>query len=235
MMKLFFILQAEVSEAAELLAQEAGEIKMPFLELAQKGGWIMFPILFLSFVAVYIFFERFFAVRKASQIDVNFMNRIKDYIHDGKIEAAQALCRSTEGPSARMVEKGINRLGRPLQDISTAIENIGKLEISKLEKGFPTLATIAGAEPMLGFLGTVIGMIQSFYAMSQAGNNIEVSLLSNGIYTALMTTAAGLSVGIMGYFAYNYLVVKVESVVFNLEATLTEFMDILNEPVKSDR
>jgi biopolymer transport protein ExbB len=163
------------------------------------------------------------------------MNRIKDYIHDGKIEAALGLCRSTNSPSARMIEKGITRLGRPLQDISTAIENVGKLEISKLEKGFPTLATITGAEPMLGFLGTVIGMVQSFYNMEQAGNNIDVSLMSGGIYTALITTVAGLIVGILGYFAYNTLVVRVERVVFNLEATLTEFMDILNEPVKTDR
>jgi biopolymer transport protein ExbB len=163
------------------------------------------------------------------------MNRIKDYIHDGKIDAAMALCQSTDTPSSRMVEKGISRLGRPLQDISTAIENVGKLEISKLEKTFPTLATITGAEPMLGFLGTVIGMVRSFYAMSQAGNNIEVSLLSDGIYTALITTVAGLIVGILGYFAYNSLVVRVERVVFNLEATLTEFMDILNEPLKTGR
>jgi biopolymer transport protein ExbB len=186
-------------------------------------------------VAAYIFIERYYVIRKASREDQNFMNRIKDYIHDGKIDAALALCRSTDSPSARMVEKGISRLGRPLHDINTAIENVGKLEISKLEKGFPTLATITGAEPMLGFLGTVIGMVKSFYAMSQAGNNIEVSMMSSGIYTALITTVAGLATGIICYFAYNSLVEKVEKVVFNLEATLTEFMDILNEPVKSGK
>jgi len=207
--------------------------KLTLLDLTIKGGWVMIPIILLSFVAAYIFIERFYVIRKATKEDQNFMNRIKDYIHDSKIDAALALCRSTDSPSARMVEKGISRLGRPLQDISTAIENVGKLEISKLEKGFPTLATITGAEPMLGFLGTVIGMVQSFYAMSQAGNNIEVSMMSGGIYTALITTVAGLIVGILGYFAYNTLVVRVEKVVFNLEATLTEFMDILNEPVKS--
>jgi len=215
--------------------ESAGEMKLTLLDLAIKGGWVMIPIILLSFVAAYIFIERYYVIRKATKEDQNFMNRIKDYIHDGKIEAALALCKSTDSPSARMVEKGISRLGRPLQDITTAIENVGKLEISKLEKGFPTLATITGAEPMLGFLGTVIGMVRSFYAMSQAGNNIEVSLLSDGIYTALITTVAGLIVGILGYFAYNTLVVRVERVVFNLEATLTEFMDILNEPVKSDR
>ena len=220
----------DVTIPVETTAEE-----LTLLDFAIKGGWVMIPIVLLSFIAAYIFIERYYVIRKATREDQNFMNRIKDYIHDGKVEAALALCRSTDSPSARMVEKGISRLGRPLQDISTAIENVGKLEISKLEKSFPTLATITGAEPMLGFLGTVIGMVQSFYAMSAAGNNIEVSLLSDGIYTALITTVAGLIVGILGYFAYNTLVVRVERVVFNLEATLTEFMDILNEPVKSER
>ena len=215
--------------------ETAGEMDLTILDFAIKGGWMMIPIILLSFIAAYIFIERYYVIRKATNENQNFMNRIKDYIHDGKIEAALALCRSTDSPSARMVEKGISRLGRPLQDITTAIENVGKLEIAKLEKSFPTLATISGAEPMLGFLGTVIGMVQSFYAMSQAGNNIEVSLLSGGIYTALITTVAGLIVGILGYFAYNTLVVRVERVVFSLEATLTEFMDILNEPVKINR
>jgi biopolymer transport protein ExbB len=215
--------------------EKTGAMKLTLLDLTIKGGWVMIPIILLSFVAAYIFIERYFVIRKASKEDINFMNRIKDYIHEGKIDAAVALCKLTDSPSARMVTKGITRLGRPLQDISTAIENVGKLEISKLEKGFPTLATITGAEPMLGFLGTVIGMVQSFYAMSQAGNNIDVSMMSDGIYTALITTVAGLIVGIVGYFAYNTLVVKVEKVVFNLEATLTEFMDILNEPVKTAR
>jgi len=215
-----------------LLPQQTGEMKLTLLDLAIKGGWVMIPIILLSFVAAYIFIERFYVIRKATKEDQNFMNRIKDYIHDGKIESALALCKATNSPSARMVEKGISRLGRPLQDIQTAIENVGKLEISKLEKGFPTLATITGAEPMLGFLGTVIGMVSSFYNMEQAGNNIDVSMMSGGIYTALITTVAGLIVGILGYFAYNSLVVMTEKVVFNLEATLTEFMDILNEPAK---
>ncbi len=215
--------------------EAAAESKMTLIDLAIKGGWVMIPILLLSIVAAYIFIERYYVIKKASKEDLNFMDRIKDYIHDGKIDAALALCRSTDSPSARMVEKGISRLGRPLSDINTAIENVGKLEISKLEKGFPTLATITGTEPMLGFLGTVIGMVQSFYAMSQAGNNIEVSILSGGIYTALITTVAGLIIAILCYFAYNSLVVRVEKVVFNLEATLTEFMDILNEPVKTGK
>lgn len=231
MMGLLFLIPQDVN----LPAQSAAQAKLTLLDLTIRGGWVMIPIILLSFVAAYIFIERYFVIKKATREDINFMNRIKDYMHDGKIDAAIALCRSVDSPSARMVEKGISRLGRPLQDINTAIENVGKLEISKLEKGFPTLATITGAEPMLGFLGTVIGMVQSFYAMSQAGNNIEVSMMSDGIYTALITTVAGLIVGILGYFAYNVLVVRVERVVFNLEATLTEFMDILNEPIKSGK
>jgi biopolymer transport protein ExbB len=218
-----------------LPAQSTAQAKLTLLDLTIKGGWVMIPIILLSFVAAYIFIERYYVIKRASKEDLNFMNRIKDYMHDGRIESAIALCRSIDSPSARMVEKGISRLGRPLQDINTAIENVGKLEISKLEKGFPTLATITGAEPMLGFLGTVIGMVKSFYAMSQAGNNIEVSMMSDGIYTALITTVAGLIIGILGYFAYNMLVVRVERVVFSLEATLTEFMDILNEPIKSGK
>lgn len=233
MLKMTFLLF--ILQEGPAAVESTSTAKLTLLDLAIKGGWVMIPIVLLSLVAAYIFIERYYVIRKASKEDINFMNRIKDYIHDGKLEAALALCRSTDSPSARMVEKGISRLGRPLQDISTAIENVGKLEIAKLEKSFPTLATITGAEPMLGFLGTVIGMVRSFYAMSQAGNNIEVSLLSDGIYTALITTVAGLIVGILGYFAYNTLVVKVERVVFNLEATLTEFMDILNEPLKSGR
>ena len=221
-----------ILQAGAVPAQQTTSMKLTLLDLAIKGGWVMIPIILLSFVAAYIFIERYYVIRKATKEDQNFMNRIKDYIHEGRIEAALGLCKATNSPSARMVEKGISRLGRPLQDIQTAIENVGKLEISKLERGFPTLATITGAEPMLGFLGTVIGMVQSFYNMEQAGNNIDVSMMSGGIYTALITTVAGLIVGILGYFAYNTLVVRTEKVVFNLEATLTEFMDILNEPAK---
>jgi biopolymer transport protein ExbB len=224
-----------IMQDSSVAVEKVSAAKLTLLDLTIKGGWVMIPIILLSFVAAYIFIERYYVIRKATREDNNFMNRIKDYILNGKIEAAMGLCKSTDSPSARMVEKGISRLGRPLQDISTAIENVGKLEISKLEKGFPTLATITGAEPMLGFLGTVIGMVQSFYAMSQAGNNVEVAMMSDGIYTALITTVAGLIVGIIGYFAYNTLIVRVERVVFNLEATLTEFMDILNEPAKTDR
>lgn len=231
MIKAFILLQVPVTDTTSA-AVEAGELSMPFFSVAQKGGWLMLPIVLLSVLAVYIFFERYFAITKASKIDVNFMNRIKDYIHDGKLDSAEALCQSYQNPTARMIEKGIHRIGRPLNDVSTAIENIGKLEIYKLEKSLPLLATVAGGAPMIGFLGTVMGMIRAFYDMSNAGNNIDVSQLSNGIYTALVTTVAGLIVGIIAYFAYNILVARVEKVVYQLEATTTEFMDLLNEPAK---
>lgn len=208
------------------------EMSMSLADLYFAGGWVMHVISVLSLAALYIFVERFLVIRKATKVDINFMNRIKDYMYEGKVDAALQLCRSTNTPHARMVEKGITRLGRPLGDVSTAIENVGKMEIYKLEKSFPTLATIAGAAPLLGFFGTVIGMVQAFYEMSQAGNSLDISTLSGGIYVALLTTVWGLIVSILSYFAYNYLVIRVENVVFRLQATSEEFMDILNEPVK---
>jgi biopolymer transport protein ExbB len=228
---LLIFLQINVNEDLSNPAL-TGELKLSFWEMALKGGWIMIPIVLLSFVAIYIFFERFFAIKKASETDINFMNRIKDYIHDDKIDSAVALCQSTNSPVARMIEKGLQRIGRPLNDINTAIENVGNLEISKLEKNLPTLASVAGAAPMIGFLGTVMGMVKAFYTMSMKGNNIVVSDLADGIYTAMITTVAGLIVGILAYLAYNTLVVKVEKVVFQLEANTSEFMDLLNEPVE---
>jgi biopolymer transport protein ExbB len=227
-MKLLTFLQVAVADSTSMAG---GSMKISFFELAMKGGWVMLPILLLSVIAVYIFFERYFAINKASRIDTNFMNRIRDYIHDGKVDNALTLCQSYSNPTARMIEKGIQRIGRPLADINGAIENTGKLEIYALEKGLPTLATVAGGAPMIGFLGTVMGMIRAFVDMASAGNNIDVSLLSRGIYTALITTVAGLIVGIIAYFAYNILVARVEKVVNKLEASTTEFLDLLNEPV----
>lgn len=226
--------QSEFMAQADSLPgmEEVAELNVPILELTVKGGWIMIPIALLSVVAIYIFVERFFAIRKASQEDMHFMNRIKEFIHDGKIDSAKRLAQATESPVSRMIEAGITRIGRPMTDVNAAIENVGKLEIYKLERGLPTLATAAGAAPMLGFLGTVIGMIRAFFAMANAGSNIDVSLLSNGIYVAMVTTAAGLFVGIIAYFCYNILVSRIEKVVFTLEARSLEFMDLLNEPGK---
>jgi biopolymer transport protein ExbB len=210
----------------------ANETQVSYFELAIRGGWVMYPILLLLIFAVYIFIERFMTLRNAAKIDQNFMNRIKDYIHDGKIDSAMALCQSTTNPLARMIEKGINRIGRPLNDINTAIQNVGQVEVYKLEKGLPILASCAGGAPMLGFFGTVLGMVKTFMDMANAGNSLDIGILSNGIYIALITTVGGLMVGIPAFFAYNYLVARVEELVNRLEAYSMEFMDLLNEPVK---
>jgi len=227
-MKLFILLQNLAADTA----MTEGTSSESFIDLALKGGWVMIPIVLLSFVAVYIFFERWFAIKKAANIDQNFMNRIKDYIIDGKVDAAKTLCQSTDNPVAAMIEKGISRIGRPLNDVNAAIENVGRLEVYKLERGLPTLASVSGGAPMIGFLGTVIGMVQAFHQMSTAGNNINVGELSGGIYTALITTVAGLIVGIIAFFAYNILVARVDKVINTMEASSTEFIDLLNEPAK---
>lgn len=235
----FILNQINVADAAaDSLAQaeEPTEKTLSVLELISSGGVggiiIMITLFILSVIAVYIFIERYLTIKKASQEDQNFMNEIKDFIHDGKLEAARSLCRSTPTPISRMLEKGVNRIGKPLSDIAAAIENTGKLELFKLEKNLATLATISGAAPMIGFLGTVIGMILAFHEMASAGGNIDVEMLSEGIYTAMVTTVAGLIVGIVAFIAYNLLVSKVEKVVFKMEARTTEFLDILNEPAK---
>ncbi len=229
---LFQGVQMAAENSAMTAPVQAVSSGMNYFELAVKGGWIMVPIILLGGVAVYIFFERYLTIQKVSKIDRIFMDRIKNFIHQGKVESGLVLCRSTDTPFARMIEKGISRIGRPLNDVNTAIENVGNLEISKLEKGFPALASVAGGAPMLGFLGTVIGMVQAFYNMANAGNNVDITILSGGIYLAMVTTVAGLIVGILAYFAYNILVAKVEAVVFNMEATTSEFMDLLHEPAK---
>lgn len=232
----FIILQASqnltegVKVAAKAVHPEG--VKLGFIDLAIKGGPIMIPIILLSFVAVFIFIDRYIAIRKAGKVDSRMMDRVKEYILDGKVESAYALCRSENSPTSRMIEKGISRIGRPMADVTTAIEIVGNLEVSKLEKGLPVLASVAGGAPMLGFLGTVTGMISAFYDMANAGNNINITLLSSGIYQAMVTTVAGLIVGITAYFAYNLLVASVENVVFNMEAATSEFMDMLNEPAK---
>ncbi|MCD8176916.1 MAG: MotA/TolQ/ExbB proton channel family protein [Tannerellaceae bacterium] len=206
------------------------EAEINVIDLAFKGGWIMVVLLLLSLMAIYIFIQRLMVIRRAGKTDETFMNRIKDYIHEGKIDSALNLCRSTNTPSARMIEKGITRLGRPMNDVMIAIENVGNIEIAKLEKGFPLIATTAAGAPMLGFLGTVTGMVRAFFDMANAGTNVDVSLLSGGIYEALVTTVAGLIVGIIALFAYNYLVAQVDNVVNKMETSAMEFMDLLNEP-----
>ena len=220
----------QVADSLAVVAEETQSKGLGALVLA--GGWLMIPLAILAGITVFIFVERFLAIRKASNLDMNFMNRIREFIYDGKIGSAIQLCKSTDTPIARMVEKGIERLGRPMSDVQTAIENVANLEVSRLENGLPFLATIAGGAPMIGFLGTVIGMVEAFMNLSEAGGTVDMSLLSGGMYTAMVTTVAGLIVGIPAYFGYNYLVARIEKLVFQMEANSIAFMDILNQPVE---
>ena len=225
----------QIQQVANDLGTTAAEtatdpIKLSALELATKGGWIMILLAVLSIIAVYIFIERYIAVSRATKYDNGFMERIREYMKDGKLDSAKALCRGNSTPISRMIEKGISRIGRPLSDINSAIENVGNLEVAQLERGVGILAMIASAAPMIGFLGTVIGMIRAFYDMSMAGNNLDITTLSNGIYTAMVTTVGGLIVGIIAYFFHAIISTKIQKVVNLLEGKATEFMDVLNEP-----
>ena len=211
-----------IAGANPVLTPVAAPDEMNLWSMAVKGGWIMIVLGVLSVICFYILFERNYVIRKAG----------KDYILGGEIKAAIAYCRSVNTPSARMIEKGISRLGRPVNDVQAAIENVGNIEVAKLEKGRTIMATISGGAPMIGFLGTVTGMVRAFFEMANAGNNIDITLLSGGIYEAMITTVGGLIVGIIAMFAYNYLVTLVDGVVNKMEAKTMAFMDLLNEPAK---
>ncbi len=239
-MNLLSVLLQAMPEVSDTLANStelaAQEQQISLLDMALKGGWLMIPLALMLLIAIYIFIERLVVLKKASKEDSSFMNRVKDYIYDGKIDSALSLCRDTKTPSARMIEKGISRLGRPMSDVLVAIENVGNIEIAKLEKGFTTMATIAGGAPMVGFLGTVIGMVEAFFNMASKGDNtINLSDLSGGIYTAMVTTVAGLIVGVCAYFAYNYLVARLDQIMRKLETKNMEFLDLLNEPAAGKR
>ena len=223
-----FLLQVPAAE----IVTEATELRMSLWDMTVQGGWIMLILAIFSVIAVYIFIERFITINKAAKNDNMFMETIRNYMKDGKLDDAKVLCQKTSTPLSRMIEKGISRIGKPLNDIQTAIENVGNLEVSNLEKGVALLAMISGAGPMLGFLGTVIGMIRAFYDMSMAGNNIDIELLSTGIYQAMVTTVGGLIVGIIAFIFYNILVSQIDKVVNLLESKSIEFMDVLNEPAK---
>ena len=216
------------------LAPLQTEKTLSLIELIQNGGLggqiIIGVLCILLLIVVYIYFERLFTIKAAVKISPSFMPQIRSYIKDGKVEGAQKLCIQENVPVSRLVSKGLSRIGRPLDDINTAIENAGRLEVYQLEKNISILATIAGAAPMLGFLGTVIGMILSIFEISNAGGNIDMQLLADGLYTAMTTTVAGLIVGIIGYICYNHLVVKTNKVIYLMEATSLEFLDLLNEP-----
>ena len=222
----------ENKEIAEEVIQEKTLSIYNLIVDGGVGGQIIIAILFvLLAVSLYIYFERYFAIKAASKVDKNFMNQIRDHVSNGKIESAQALCDNTSSPTARLIGKGISRIGKPLEDINKAIENAGKLEVYQLEKNVSVIATIAGAAPMIGFLGTVIGMIVAIHEIANSGGQIDIKLLSDGLYTAMTTTVAGLIVGIIAYISYNHLVVRTDKVVYQMEAKSVEFLDLLNEPV----
>ena len=222
---------AAVQDTVAMVEETVVENSINLLTMAEYGGWIMIVLALMLAFGIYLFIERMVVLTKATKEDKTFMNRIRDYIKEGKIDSAIKLCRKEDTPSAHMVEKGITRIGRPMQDVQVAIENVGNLEVSKLEKGVALIGMISGAAPMLGFLGTVTGMIRAFYDMSMAGNNIDIELLSAGIYEAMVTTVGGLFVGILAYIFYNIIVSKIDKVVNLLESKSIEFMDVLNEPV----
>ena len=229
---LYTLLQAEIPEAAAAIPQQQ-EMTYSLFEMATKGGWLMLVLLALSIVAIYIFGKKWWLINQAGKIDKDFMMDIRDYLHEGKSRSALTLCSKYDSPVARMVEAGIERKDKSLADIQTAVENVGNVEVARLEKGLPFLATIASGAPMIGFLGTVMGMIQAFFNMSQAGNNIDITLLSSGIYTAMVTTVGGLIVGIIAYFGYNYLTSRISDLVFQMERTTIDFMDLLHEPAEA--
>lgn len=214
---------------------EPTEKTLSIIELITTGGTAGIIIIVLLFIlliaACYIYFERIFAIKEASKIDANFMNQIRDYVSNGKIDAAQNLCAQANSPVSRLISKGISRIGKPLEDINTAIENAGRLEIYNLERNVSVLATISGAAPMIGFLGTVIGMILSIFEIANSGGSIDIKTLADGLYTAMTTTVGGLIVGIVAYIAYNHLVVRTDKVVYQMEANSLEFLDLLNEPL----
>ena len=201
-------------------------------ELILKGGPIMIPIGLLSIAGLYIFFERYFTIRKSSKVDANFTGQIRDFMHHGNIEAARALCKNTDTPVARMLEKGLMRLGKPIKEIEGAIENVGKLELYKMEKNLGILGSIAGIAPMFGFLGTIFGVIKIFYNISLA-DNISIGLIAGGLYEKMITSAAGLMIGIFTYIGYHYLIVMIDRVVNKMEISSVEFIDLLEEPLKS--
>lgn len=222
---------AMAAMAGQMPIEQPAEESINLWTMAQYGGWIMIVLALLLAWAIYIFIERMVVLKHATKEDKSFMDRIRDYIHEGKIDSALNLCKQTDTPSAHMIEKGITRIGRPMQDVQVAVENVGNMEVGKLEKGLVIMATIAGGAPMLGFLGTVLGMIRTFYNMAQtSGGVIEMSALSTGMYEAMVTTVGGLIVGILAMFAYNMLVARIDRVVRLLEARTMEFMDLLNEP-----
>lgn len=226
---LFNLLQAQAAQAAA----EQQVMSFSLIEMAVKGGWLMIVLLVLSILAIYIFGKKWWMIRQAGKIEQEFMRDIRDYVHDGKVKSARMLCAHFNSPIARMADAGLQRIDRPAAEVQAAMDNVGNVEVGRLEKGLPYLATIAGGAPMIGFLGTVLGMVQAFFNMANAGNNIDITLLSSGIYTAMITTVGGLIVGILAYFGYNFLTARISDLVVKMEGATADFVDILNNPTQN--
>jgi len=225
----FFLFQLPATDTTGV---ESTEVSFSLIQVVLKGGpigiIIVIILLLLSVLAIYILIERYLTIKRAGEVDENFMNQIRGYVQSGDINSAINLCNTTDTPVARLVAKGLKRIGKPLEDINTAVENVGNLEIYKLEKRLSMLATISGAAPMIGFFGTVTGMILSF--MNMASGDVSTESLAGGIYQALITTAFGLFVGIIAFIGYNSLIASMDRVVFKMEAAAVEFLDLLQEP-----
>lgn len=222
---------ANAAQMSSALSPASAPATLSLWEMLIKGGVVMIPLALLSIIAIYIFIERFLVIRRASKIDLNFMNNIRDFMHNGNIDSARSLCRNTDSPIARLIEKGISRIGRPIKEIEDAIENTGKLEVHKLEKNLGILGIIAGIAPMFGFVGTIIGVIKIFYNISLA-DNISIGLIAGGLYEKMITSASGLVIGIFAYIGYHYLAILTDKVIFKIESNAVEFIDLLQEPAK---
>jgi biopolymer transport protein ExbB len=224
------ILLQGVDSSKLVTAAAEGAQKISLIELLDKGGWIMYPLYALFVGAIYVFIERLIAIRKASRIEPSFMNIIRDNIMSGNIQAARSLAKNTDNPVARMIEKGIQRIGKPIDAIEKSMENVGKLEMYKMERNLNILSLIAGIAPMFGFLGTIVGMIQLFYNINSSG--FELNVIAGGIYVKMVTSATGLIIGLMAYVAHNFLTTQIDKTANKMEASSSEFIDTLQEPTR---
>ena len=225
------LLQAATDSLQRAATASGAEKSISLFELLQQGGWIMYPLYLLLAGAIYVFFERLIAIKNASKIDANFMNIIRDNIMTGNISAARALAKNTNNPVARIIDKGLQRIGKPIDSIEKSMENVGKLEMYKMERNLSILSLISGIAPMFGFLGTIVGMVQLFYGIASSGE-LTLNSIAGGIYTKMITSAAGLIIGLMAYVAHNYLTTQIDKTAYKMEAASAEFLDILQEPTR---
>lgn len=229
MFNLFFFLQIDSTALATQTTDKKGGVSL--IELLTLGGWIMIPLTALFLIAVFVFFERFLSIRKASAIDNNFMNIIRDHIVNGNVTAARSFAKNTNNPVARIIDKGIQRIGKPIENIERSMETVGKLEVYNMERNLSILSLVAGIAPLLGFLGTIIGMFQLFYSLA-TGGDFTIQTMADGIYTKVITSAAGLIIGLIAYVAHNVLTTQVDKTAYKMEAASSEFLDILQEPTR---